>query len=235
MAMVTEPVARRGRVADLVDAVVGIDTHRDTHQVEIALPTGAPIAVCQISNDDAGFATLLAWIAEHTPGPRLVVAIEGTRSYGIGVARALTTAGLTVIEGEQPNRKARRGRGKSDAIDAHHAVLTALALDAARLPTPRADGDREALRILLGARDELVTTSTAQTNRLRAVRDSPGRRDGPHYPIAGTRSPSGGGPGGVPSPNGRPPSSSRPCGLSQPPRSGPFGTMPVGLISACTP
>ena len=48
-------------------------------------------------------------------------------------------------------------------------MLTALRLDADRLPTPRADGDREALRILLGARQELTTTSTAQTNRLRAL------------------------------------------------------------------
>jgi hypothetical protein len=31
-------------LAELVDAVVGVDTHRDTHQVEIALPTCAPIA-----------------------------------------------------------------------------------------------------------------------------------------------------------------------------------------------
>jgi len=170
--MVTERGAEplRGTcLGQLVDAVVGIDTHRDTHQVEIALPTGAPIAVCQIGNDSAGFAALVAWIAAHTPGPRLVVAIEGTRSYGIGVARALAAAGLTVLECEQPSRKARRGRGKSDAIDAHHAVVTALALDASRLPTPRADGDREALRILLGARDEMTTASTAQTNRLRAL------------------------------------------------------------------
>jgi transposase len=34
---------------------------------------------------------------------------------------------------------------------------------------PRADGDREALRLLLGARHELTTTKTRQTNRLRAV------------------------------------------------------------------
>ena len=26
-------------LAELVDAVVGVDTHRDTHEVEIALPT----------------------------------------------------------------------------------------------------------------------------------------------------------------------------------------------------
>lgn len=54
-------------------------------------------------------------------------------------------------------------------IDAHLAVLAPLQLDADRLPLPRADGPREALRILLGARQELTTTATAQTNRLRAL------------------------------------------------------------------
>ena len=156
-------------LAELVDAVVGVDTHRDTHQVEIALPSGAPIACTTISNDTTGYAELLAWIVDHAPGPRLAVSIEGTRSYGIGLARAAAAAGLVVLECEQPHRKARRGRGKSDPIDAHLAVLAALRLDADRLPTPRADGDREALRILLSARQELTTASTAQTNRLRAL------------------------------------------------------------------
>ena len=60
-----------------------------------------------------------------------------------------------------------------------------------RLPVPRADGDREALRILLGARHELTVANTAQTNRLRALllggedterdmaRTAPGRRPRP--------------------------------------------------------
>jgi transposase len=148
-------------LAELVDAVVGVDTHRDTHQVEIAHPNGALIALTTISNDATGYAELLAWIVDHTPGPRLVVSIEGTRGYGVGLARAAATAGLIVLECEQPHRKIRRGKGKSDPIDAHLAVLAALRLNADRLPTPRADGDREALRILLGARQELTTTSTA--------------------------------------------------------------------------
>lgn len=156
-------------LADLVDAVVGVDTHRDTHEAELALPTGSPIAVCSISNDSNGFAELLAWIGDHAPGPRVVVSIEGSRSFGVGVARAVAAAGFVVVECEQPHRKARRGKGKSDSIDAHLAVLTALRLDPARLPTPRADGDREALRILLGTRHELTGTATAQANRLRAL------------------------------------------------------------------
>jgi transposase len=156
-------------LAEVVDAVVGADTHRDTHELEIAAASGAAIEVCTIGNDSRGYAQAVDWIAEHAPGPRVVVAVEGTRSYGAGLARALAEAGLTVIECEQPTRTARRGRGKSDAIDAHLAVLGALRLDADRLPTPRADGDREALRTLLCAREELTTTSTAQSNRLKAL------------------------------------------------------------------
>jgi transposase len=156
-------------LAEVIDAVIGIDTHRDSHEVEIADPAGKPIAAMQVSNDSAGFAQLLAAIAELAPGPRMAVSIEGSRSYGIGLARALAAAGLLVIECEQPSHKQRRGRGKSDPIDAHLAVLAALRLDADRLPVPRADGDREALRILLVARQEIKAVRTAQAGRLRAL------------------------------------------------------------------
>src|SRR5215468_4959459 len=156
-------------LADVIDAVIGVDTHRDVHHAEIAHPSGAVIAACSVPNTSGGYARLLGWARQHAPGPRLAACIEGTRSYGAGLARAATAAGLVVIECEQPTRKTRRGKGKSDPIDAHLAVLTALRLDAGKLPTPRADGDREALRILLCARQELTITATAQTNRLRAL------------------------------------------------------------------
>jgi transposase len=156
-------------LAEIVDGVIGADTHRDMNQLEIAHPTGAVIATGEFSNDSAGHARALAWALAHAPGPRLVFSIEGTRSYGIGLARAAQAAGIPVIEAEQPDRKNRRGKGKSDPIDAHLAVLFALRQDAAKLPTPRVDGDREALRILLCARTELTTASTGQINRLRAL------------------------------------------------------------------
>lgn len=164
-------------LAEVVDAVVGVDTHRDVHEAELAAPSGSLIGRLQVPNDTAGFARLIVWVAENTPGPRVVFAVEGTRSYGIGLTRALTAAGFEVIECEQPARKDRRGRGKSDAIDAHLAALFALRQDADRLPTPRADGVREALRILLAARQEMVTTSTGQINRLRALLLSGGDDD----------------------------------------------------------
>ncbi|MBA2695039.1 MAG: transposase [Actinobacteria bacterium] len=152
-------------VAEVIDAVVGGDTHRDTHALELAAPTGATLTV---DNNDNGYAEVLAWIAEHAPGPRVIIGLEGTRSYGIGLARAVRAAGLVVVEVERPKRSDRR-RGKSDPIDAHLAALHTLRLDAERLPTPRADGDREAMRILLSARSELSSTRTRQVNRLRAL------------------------------------------------------------------
>lgn len=155
-------------LADVIDAAVGVDTHRDTHSLEIAAPTGATIAITTIDNDEAGFAAAIAWISEHAPSARIVVGMEGTRSYGLGLARALQAAGLTVVEVERPRRGERR-RGKSDPIDAHLAVLRLLQTPAESLSLPRADGDREALRILLGARREMTTTKTRQVNRLRAL------------------------------------------------------------------
>jgi len=82
----------------------GPGTHRDSHEVEIADPAGKPIAVMRIGNDSAGFTRLLAAIADVVPGPRVAVCIEGSRSYGIGLARALAAAGLLVprVRAAQP-------------------------------------------------------------------------------------------------------------------------------------
>jgi hypothetical protein len=84
-----------------------------------------------------------------------------------------------VIESAQPSAAQRRGRGKSDPIDAHLAALAALRMDASRLPVPRADGDREALRILLVAQQESRPAATVQASWLRALllaSDDTGRR-----------------------------------------------------------
>jgi transposase len=156
-------------VAEVVDAVVGGDTHADTHTLEMVRPTGVRIATLTVSNDVEGYTAALSWIAEHAPGPRVVVGLEGTRSYGVGLARALSAAGLSVVEVERPKREQRRGRGKSDPIDAQLAALATLRLHAERLPAPRADGDREALRILLVARREMTTSNTRHINQLRAL------------------------------------------------------------------
>lgn len=156
-------------VADTVDAVIGVDTHVDTHTLALCSPAGALLAQATYPTDPAGLAAAIEWATAQAPGLRVVFAVEGTRSYGIGLTRLLQTGGHTVIEVEQPTRTARRGRGKSDHIDAALAARTALGYDTDKLPTPRAEGTREALRILLVARNDLSTERTAKLNALRAL------------------------------------------------------------------
>lgn len=156
-------------LADQVDAVIGGDTHKDTHTLEMTSPTGAVIATITITNTPAGYAEAISWIYGHAPGDRLIIGLEGTRSYGCGLNRALTAAGLPVVEVEQPSRKARRSKGKSDPIDAHLASLAVLQMPPDRKTLPRNDGPREALRILLVARNDISTHQTAQINQLRAL------------------------------------------------------------------
>ena len=44
-------------LAEVVDAVVGGDTHRDTHALEMLAPNGATISTLAIDNDDGGLST----------------------------------------------------------------------------------------------------------------------------------------------------------------------------------
>ena len=112
-----------------------------------------------------GFAELLAWIDEQRPGPRVLAAVEGTRSYGLALCRELARAGHTVVEVEQPTRRLHRN-GKSDPIDAGLAIEQMLRTSVEQANTPRADGLRDALRMLLNARTELTVHRTVQCNRL---------------------------------------------------------------------
>lgn len=164
-------------LAKCVDAVVGINSHHDSHEVQITSSTGTLIAAVTISKNTAGYSELLSWIVTHTPGPRLAVSGQDTSCYAAGLARAAAAAGLAVIEPEQPVHPLRRGKGQPSPVDAHVAALTALHLDADRLSTSRAEADRDALRILLGARQDLTTTTTKQGTRLRALLLSGDRAD----------------------------------------------------------
>jgi len=71
-------------LAEVVDAVIGIDTHRDSHEVEIADPAGKAIETLRIGNDSAGFAQLLDAIAKVAPGPRWRSASRAPVAMGSG-------------------------------------------------------------------------------------------------------------------------------------------------------
>jgi transposase len=111
-------------LAELVDAVIGVDTHTDTHTAAVVDRLGAHLATIEVTADAGGYARLISFAAERAPGPRAAWAVEGCGSHGAGLARALAAAGHLVIEADRPQRARRRG-GKSDEIDAVRAARQA--------------------------------------------------------------------------------------------------------------
>jgi transposase len=142
--------------------VAGVDTHRDTHSAALCDARGRVLAQLQVPATPAGYADLLAWAAAAGTGQELAWAIEGTRHYGLGLARHLAGAGQQVAEIDSTRHIGKRRAGKSDPIDAVRAARELLAR-----PHPgqlRADGDREALRLLMCDRDNAVQSAkTART------------------------------------------------------------------------
>lgn len=104
------------RVAHFVDAVVGGDTHVDTTSLCVVSPVGAVLAEITIDNDEDGYAQAVTWVLQSVPSERFLVGLEGTRSYGAGLCRALQAVGIRVVEVERPSRGERGRRGKSDTV-----------------------------------------------------------------------------------------------------------------------
>ncbi|MGW0664599.1 IS110 family transposase [Streptodolium elevatio] len=93
-------------MADAIAVVGGIDTHTDLHQAAVVDTVGRHLATAPFETTPEGYARLLDWLASH--GEVLAVGVEGTGAYGAEIARFLTAHGVTVVEVDRPDRKARR-------------------------------------------------------------------------------------------------------------------------------
>lgn len=154
-------------LADELDYVLGVDTHRDQHVLAVVTaPAGAVVAGTAAAANTRGYHELLRVAARYAPGRR-AWAIEGTGSYGAGLARFLAGRGETVLEVSRLPRTERRLRGKDDALDAARTARAALASET--LALPRAGERREALRLLLVARRSAVDVRREALTQLRAV------------------------------------------------------------------
>lgn len=153
-------------LAELVDVVIGVDTHKHTHTAAVVTAaTGAAAADLTVATDPDGYAELVA-LADRHSGLR-AWSIEGTGGYGAGLARYLADRGELVIELDRPNRPARRNGAKSDPLDAVRAGREALARE--HLAQPRAAGERAALAVLMAARRSAVDASTVAQRQLHAL------------------------------------------------------------------
>ena len=144
---------------------IGVDSHKSSLAVAVLDEIGRPVEVREFSNDDRGHDGMISWV--HTQGPERVIGIEGSGSYGAGLARALVAAGEDVREVpaflSHRERKRNPSRGKSDVHDA-----VAIARVVARgegLSSPQRTETLEDLRLLTDHRDQLVRTRTQLINR----------------------------------------------------------------------
>jgi transposase len=154
-------------LADGLDYVIGVDTHLEEHVLAVvASPSGAVIAQRLVRANTRGYASALLFACEAGNGAR-VWAIEGSGSYGAGLARYLVSRGETVLETSRVPQTERRLRGKDDALDAVRTARTALASDT--LALPRRGERREALRLLLIARRSAVDVRREALGQLRGV------------------------------------------------------------------
>jgi transposase len=138
----------------------GIDTHGEIHVAAALDEVGCLLGAESFAADPNGYVALLAWLRGF--GEVTKVGVEGTGSYGAGVARFLARAGVVVVEVDRQNRQARRQSGKSDPLDAVEAARAALSGRAHGRAKSR-DGSVEAIRVLV------VAKRSARTSRIKAL------------------------------------------------------------------
>jgi transposase len=144
---------------------VGVDTHAEVHVAVAKDAFGRRLDATSVATTPAGYAELLGWARRL--GQPDAWGIEGTGSFGAGLARFLRGEGQVVVEVNRPDRQARRRRGKSDPVDAEAA---ARAVQAQQGSIPKAgDGQVEMIRSLRVARASAIKARTQAVNALKAL------------------------------------------------------------------
>jgi transposase len=138
----------------------GVDTHLDVHVAAALDPLGRLIGSESFATDAAGYRALLEWLRQF--GEVTKIGVEGTGSYGAGLARFLRREHVHVVEVNRPNRQARRNSGKTDTLDAVEAARAALSGNAKGHAKTR-DGASEAIRTLV------VAKRSARQSRVKAI------------------------------------------------------------------
>ena len=151
---------------DACKVIVGVDTHKHVH-VAVAIDTcGIRLGDQSFVADSGGYQALIAWANTH--GRIEAFGIEGTGSYGVGLARAVCRAGHPVVEVNRGDRRTRRAAGKSDTIDAEVAARSVLAGQSTAVPKT-ADGAVEMMRQLKVVRNSAVKARTTAMITLKQI------------------------------------------------------------------
>ena len=146
---------------------IGVDAHKRVHVAVAVDAVGRRLGEHEIPNNPAAWGALYAW-ARGLGGSRRW-GVEGTGSYGRGLAQQLVEAGETVYEVNPRltagGRRRSRRSDKSDGRDAR-AVALAVLREGPALPQVAAEDDTTVLDLLARQREQLVGDATALCNRI---------------------------------------------------------------------
>ena len=151
---------------NIVQVVVGIDTHQDQHVAVAIDDRGVYLCERHAPASIGGYAVLERWA--RSLGEIRAFGIEGTGSFGAGLARYLTGLGYTVFEVNRPDRSTRYRKGKSDPTDAEAAARAVLSGVADSTPKS-GEGEVEMIRMLKCAKDSAIKARTQAVNQMKSV------------------------------------------------------------------
>src|SRR5215212_355219 len=153
-----------------VEVILGVDTHLDFHTAVAVDHLGRRLGELCVPTSANGYEKLLCWVEGF--GPVRCSGIEGTSSYGAGVARYLKGRGIEVLAVERPKRRrpsSRRNADKSDSLDAEGAARAVLAGETSGVPKS-GEGRVEMIRALRAARRSAMKARTQAANQLQGLR-----------------------------------------------------------------
>jgi hypothetical protein len=151
----------------LVEEVIfDVDTHLDSHTAVVIDLLGRQLETRTFPTTRRGIEGLIKWA--RLRGTVRRAGVEGTGSYGAGLAQRLVLEGVEVFEVTRPSRRGQRHRGKTDDRDALAAARVVLSGEACAIPKTR-DGIVESIRVLRNTRASAVKARTQTGQQLRGL------------------------------------------------------------------
>ncbi len=149
-----------------VQVIIGVDTHKDQHVAVAIDGRGIRLGEKHVPVATSGYEELERWSCDL--GHVRAFGVEGTGSYGAGLARFLTDRCYTVVEVNRPDRSVRYRKGKSDPTDAEMAARAVLA-GVADITPKSGEGEVEMIRMLKSTKNSAIKARTQAVNQMKAL------------------------------------------------------------------
>lgn len=92
------------------EVILGVDTHLDIHVGVLLNAQGHQLGCLMVTTNISGYERLVTWA--NSFGCLKRAGVEGTGTYGAGLASVLRKHGIEVFDVNRPDRSKRRLQGK---------------------------------------------------------------------------------------------------------------------------